>query len=525
MDYNELISSIRATVPAFEPVAVSRGYSDEITLKVLPQDFQAICLLLHRKLVSPVMTLFAVDEREKQNKFIINCFFIDTQKSQWININIDVTTENPSFTSLAKRIYSANLFEREIWEMFGIKPEGNPDLRSLRLHEEVWPKRNYPLRKDFAPPKAEERGEYTFARVEGEGVFEVPVGPVHAGIIGPGHFRFSVAGEPIVNLELRLGFTHRGVEKLFEGKPIVDGMLLAERVSGDSSFAHSLAFSGALEKICETSIPKQAEYIRAILLELERMYNHVNDIGGIAVDVGFSFPSAFASVIKENLLQVNVELTGSRYLRNVNRVGGVSDTWNEEKITLLKEALPTVKNDFQELQKMLYTNVTFMDRVAGTGVLAKKIADDLGIIGLAGRASGISLDLRKSFSEVYREAELKIITERSGDVLARLNVRIKEFEESARLIDVFMSKLVQGEKTSVQTRLKAGSALGYSEGWRGPVLYWLSINADGVIERCKITDPSFHNWQGLSYVVLGNIIPDFPLCNKSFDLSYAGNDL
>lgn len=524
MDSSGFISRIREKLPGFSAIAVSTDYPDEITLKVQPEDFHAVCLVLHKTLVSPVMTFFALDERQKHNKFIVNCFFVDMQRSQWINISMDLSSENPSFPSLSKSLYSANLFEREIWEMFGIEPQGNPDLRSLHLHEEIWPRGNYPLRKDFKL-KAGELSEYKFARVEGEGVFEVPVGPVHAGIIGPGHFRFSAAGEPIVNLELRLGFTHRGVEKLIEGRTIADGLKIAECVSGDSSFAHSLAFCHAVEKISGTAIPKQAEYTRAILLELERMYNHVNDIGGIAVDVGFSFPAAFASLIKETLLQVNEHLTGSRYLKGVNRPAGVSLTLDDTKITLLRKTLEGIKKDFQELQKILYTNVTFMDRVDGAGVLTKKIAEDIGVIGLAGRASGISLDMRKSFAEIYKQAKINIISEQSGDVLARLTVRIKEFEESVRLIDVFLSKRVQGEKVCVQTMLKEGAALGYTEGWRGPVLYWLKINADGLIERCKITDSSFHNWQGLSYAVLGNIIPDFPLCNKSFDLSYTGNDL
>ncbi|TBR15072.1 NADH-quinone oxidoreductase subunit D, partial [bacterium] len=244
-----------------------------------------------------------------------------------------------------------------------------------------------------------------------------------------------------------------------------------------------------------------------------------------AIDVGFSFPAAYASVIKEAILQLNDKLTGSRYLKNVNRAGGIAIDIDEDKKKLLLESLKNIKNDFDELVKMLYSSVSFMDRVDTTGVLRKKTAEDLGIVGLAGRASGIPLDLRKHFFWAYDRAGFKLAVEESGDALARLKVRAFEFKESCRLVEEFTRKFVGFEKTDINLPFKAGSALGYTEGSRGPVLYWVKTDSSGLIERCKIVDPSFHNWQGLSYAVLGNIIPDFPLCNKSFGLSYPGNDL
>jgi Ni,Fe-hydrogenase III large subunit len=471
------------------------------------------------------MMLFACDTRKVNGNFVIRCVFVDFKNSQWVIVSMDIPQENSSFNTLAKSMYSATLFEREIWEMFGIEPQENPDLRRLKLHDEVWPKGNYPLRKDFKVIQTVNLSDYKFSRVEGEGIFEVPVGPVHAGIIGPGHFRFSVAGEPIINLELRLGFTHRGVEKLFEGKLYTDAVSLSECVCGDSSFAYSLAFTQAAEKISGVTVPAQASILRAIFLELERMYNHVNDIGGIAADVGFSFPHAYASIIKETILQLNEKLSGNRYLRKINVVGGVTQAIDETKKELLLDFLKRIKFDFSELVKILNSSVSFMDRVDTTGVLHRKTAEDLGVVGLVARASGIPTDLRKYFPGVYSQAKFKMMIQESGDVLARLRVRISEFEESCRLIEEFAGRLNQGEKLRIEVQLKEGSALGYTEGWRGQVLYWLETSSAGLIERCKIVDPSFLNWQGLSYAVLGNIIPDFPLCNKSFDLSYSGNDL
>jgi Ni,Fe-hydrogenase III large subunit/Ni,Fe-hydrogenase III component G len=525
MDHPEIVSHIRDKFPGDRVSLDPHAYPDELRMHASPESFKGVCLELHKILSSPVMMLFALDERAKLNKFVINCVFADMKKSRWIIVSMDTPPDKACFDSLSKDIYSASLFEREIKEMFGIEPTGNPDPRRLNLHDEVWPQGNYPLRKDFVKMQDGPRGDYRFNRVEGSGVFEVPVGPVHAGIIGPGHFRFSVAGEPIINLETRFGFTHRGAEKLFEGRPYPEAVRISECISGDSAFAHSLAFINAAEKIVGVSVPAKAAYTRGILLELERMYNHVNDIGGIAIDVGFSFPAAYASIIKEAILQLNEKLTGSRYLKNVNLVGGVSIDIDETGKRALLESLGKIKRDIEELARMLEASVSFMDRVDTTGALRRKTAEDIGVVGLAARASGIPMDLRKYFPGIYKDAKFNMITQASGDVLARLRVRISESGESCRLIEEFARDLKEGEEINVVPELREGCAIGYTEGWRGPVLYWLKTDAGGSIERCKIVDPSFHNWQGLSYAVLGNIIPDFPVCNKSFDLSYSGNDL
>ncbi len=526
MDGAEVISLIKKSLPDFSALLVSQDYRDEIYLKVSPQVFQATALALHKILSSPVMMLFALDERNSAGVFVINAVFVNSKEGQWIIVSMDLSQENPVFDSLAKSIHSASLFEREIWEMFGITPQGNPDLRRLNLHDEVWPKGNFPLRKDFKTMMPGDLGEYKFNRVEGGGVFEIPVGPVHAGIIGPGHFHFSVAGEPIVNLELRLGFTHRGVEKLFEGKSFFDALRLVECISGETAFAYSVAFATAAEKISGIVTLEKTAYLRGIFLELERMYNHVNDIGGIALDVGFSFPAAYAALIKEAILQLNERLTGNRYLKKVNLIGGLALDLDESKKCVLFDALKKIKNDFNELVKMLDSSVSFMDRVDTTGVLIKKTAQDLGIVGLVARASGIPTDLRKYFPGIYQEAKFKMIPAEGGDVLSRLRLRFFEFMESCRLIEEFTVKLGGSAETKVSAPAKPEtSALGYVEGWRGPVLCYLKTDVHGLIARCKIVDASSHNWQGLTYAVLGNIIPDFPVCNKSFNLSYPGNDL
>jgi Ni,Fe-hydrogenase III large subunit/Ni,Fe-hydrogenase III component G len=499
-------------------------HGEEVYINAGPTDFKALCLAVHQELKAPVATFFAVDEN---NLFKLYCAFQAANLGKWYFVVAEVPQDKPEYGSLSREMFSAALFEREMKEMFGLIPAGNPDQRRLSLHDEVWPEGIYPLRKSYSSRSldGQAKGKYEFKRTEGEGVFEVPVGPVHAGIIGPGHFRFSVAGEPIINLEIRLGFTHRGVEKLFENHSPEESLSLAECVSGDSVFAHTLSFCHAIEKIRSISVPARARYARCLFLELERMYNHVNDIGGIATDVGFSFPAAYASIIKEALLSINEKLSGSRYLKGVNIIGGVSKNISIDDTGSFLRELDKITVDFRELKQMLLSSVSFMDRVDGTGILNKKIAEDVGIVGLAARASGITRDLRKDFPGVYINLGFKTARQTRGDVLSRLRVRMEEFEESIKIIRQCAALITAKGPLLKQNAPEQGVALGYCEGWRGPVLYWIQLNEAGVIDRCKITDPSFHNWQGLSYAASGNIIPDFPLCNKSFDLSYSGNDL
>jgi Ni,Fe-hydrogenase III large subunit/Ni,Fe-hydrogenase III component G len=527
MDYNTILNEIKAE-SGMIPASISAPYEDEVYLAADKDDFNRLCLALHKKLNSPVMMFFAVDETKEKHLFRLYCVFEGIMCDKWLVVTTGIPEATPEYNSLSKQIYSATLFEREMKEMFGLIPLGNPDTRSLHLHEEVWPEGNYPLRKNFDKNniKPEAKKHYVFKKTEGVGIFEVPVGPVHAGIIGPGHFRFSVAGEPIINLEPRLGFTHRGIEKLFENKYPAECLSLAERVSGDSSFSHSLAFCQAVEKINSIQVSLGMQYERCIFLELERMYNHASDIGGIALDVGFSFPAAYASIIKESILCLNETLTGSRYIKGVNIIGGVSQQLSGNNCTLLLETIPAILNDFRDLKDTLLSNASFMDRADGTGILKKKIAEDIGIVGVAAKASGIPRDLRKNFPVPYNGINFTPHQYTKGDVLARMQVRIEEFEESVKIIKQCVELLKTNEVIEIPDKAaKAGFALGYSEGWRGPVLYWIKLNESGLIDRCKIVDPSFHNWQGLSYAVLGNIIPDFPLCNKSFGLSYSGNDL
>jgi Ni,Fe-hydrogenase III large subunit len=363
--------------------------------------------------------------------------------------------------------------------------------------------------------------------VTGEGVFQVPVGPVHAGIIEPGHFRFGVAGEPVLYLQLRLFYVHKGTEKRFERLPWRHGLYLAESVSGDSAVGHAVAFAHAIERLIGCEPPPRARHLRVVLLELERIYNHVADIGAVATDVAFSVPAAHAQLLRERLVCLHERLFGSRLLRGTVALGGVKTDLSAAGGEELQAHLRRLQSDFESLFTLLIDSGSFTDRVDGTGVLSVEAARDLGVVGLAGRASGIDEDLRRDHPhDAYASFRFEVPVEQGGDVRARLMVRAREVEQSLAILQQALSSLPDSPLlTPLPSELPASSAaLGWAEGWRGPCLHWVSTDALGTLTRVKVTDPSFKNWPGLAQAVPGNIVPDFPVINKSFNLSYSGND-
>ncbi len=498
--------------------------NNETYLTIKKDDAVHICDYLYHTLRSPLLSMFATDERARDGCFKIHYVF-SCKGDTFIIIQIKVEEKLPKFATLTHKIPSANWYEREIQDMFGLVPVGHPDPRRL-FHFEDWPSGLYPLRKDFDIRTKPERvkGEYIYRRVEGEGVYEIPVGPVHAGVIEPGHFRFSVAGEPILNLEIRLFYTHKGVEKLFETMSIDKAVFLAERVSGDNSAAHAVAFCQAIEKLAGIDIPPRAKYIRTILLELERIYNHLGDIAGIATDVAYPFGAAHANRSKERMMQLNEKVTGSRLLRGMNAIGGVRRDIGDKKEMISKE-LDSLQKDFRELMELLVSSPSVADRIETTGRISTEIAKGLHVVGPVGRASGIDSDIRRDHPyAAYPKLEFKVPVSKEGDVNARTNVRADEVYESITLIRQALSRLHEGEIRTYIGKIPDGCALGYTESPRGETFYWIHIS-NGRIERCKVRDPSFCNWLAIEYAVLDNIVPDFPIINKSLSLSYSGNDM
>lgn len=497
-------------------------HENEFLLPIAKADLLKAAALLSSQ-SGRLVLLAAEDLRARTGDFRLNYIFAMPQ-NLFVHLQVPVSPAEPSFPSLTPTLPAANWYEREVKDMFGLIPLGHPDPRRLVLHSH-WPKGVYPLRKDCDPaaslPVAE--AGLNLPQVEGEGVFEVPVGPIHAGIIEPGHFRFSTIGEKILNLEARLFYTHKGTEKLCEGKSLNQVLPVAERLCGVCSASHSTAFCLAAEKLCGIDIPPRAVYVRTLVLELERLYNHVGDVGNICAGTGFAFGTAQGGRLKEKLLALNESVFGSRYLRGINCLGGVRRDVSDTMLTQIAETLRQVEKEFMEVSEILLNNDSLIDRLATTGRLAEETADDLSVVGPAARASGLDVDTRRDHPYLaYSDLKFDVILGENGDVLDRVKVRIGEAEQSFRLVEQILGKLAPGELVSGSiSGLSAGSALGYVESPRGQSIHYLAVNEQGRIDRYMVRSASYANWPAVPLAVQGNIVPDFPLINKSFELCYA----
>ena len=446
--------------------------------------------------------------------------FLAGRPDRRIELECIVPASDPALPSLAYLSFPASRFEREMLDLYGIRPIGHPRPRRLVRHAH-WPQDWHPMRADAGPaPHFAPTGRFPFVTVEGTGVYEIPVGPVHAGLIEPGHFRFSVVGETVLRLKARLWFVHRGVEKLFHGRPATGAAELAERVSGDTSAGHALAHSLAVEDALGIEVPDEVHRLRALVIELERLYNLAADLGALANDVGFSLANSHAQRIRERLLRLNATVTGHRLLRGAIRPGGVVLRGLPDA-----DALRSVAADLAEVAELTLANSVVYDRFAGTSVLGCDDARAMGCLGYVARASGVRTDAR-----VEHPVTALPVTEagsHAGDVLARYTVRRDEFAASATLVGYLVeSHTGPTEYTATVASVRgARSGVGIVEGWRGTIVHRVEIDGDARITRSKIVDPSWFNWPALPVAMADTIVPDFPLTNKSFNLSYAGNDL
>jgi Ni,Fe-hydrogenase III large subunit/Ni,Fe-hydrogenase III component G len=499
---------------------------NQLHIQIVRDNALRLAELLRTDYGAELILMVANDRRVDTGCFEIHYLFANDRANWFVHATTDLPPDDPTIASMATFSYPASRFEREINDLFGIAAVGHPDRRPLVRHA-FWPETYFPLRKDaLLPERFEDDGTpFPFLPVEGEGVYEIPVGPVHAGIIEPGHFRFSVVGETVIDLKIRLYFTHKGTEKLFEGRAPAAGVELAERISGDTTIGHALAYCQALEALAGTAVPMRASYLRVILLEMERLYNHVADFGAIANDTGFPVAHAHCFRIRERLLRLNKRLTGNRLLRGGIVPGGVGHPLPPD-LDLAAE-LDAILVDFTEIVDISLGNTMLRDRLEGAGQLTRQTAVDHGVLGYVARASGIDVDVRRDHPfAVYEALQFTVPVFDSGDVYARTMVRIAEVKESVSLIKQAIPHSLSGPLAAPLGPLPAfAPAFGMVEGWRGAIVHWVMADRDGNLYRVKIKDPAFVNWPALSFAVLNNIVPDFPLCNKSFNQSYSGNDL
>jgi Ni,Fe-hydrogenase III large subunit/Ni,Fe-hydrogenase III component G len=496
---------------------------------IVPREHFVEAARLLKKAYGLLAAEWAVDETPMGKGFgIYACF---RWGSEYLIVKTEAPVDDPNFPSLTKKFVPAYRFERQIHSLMGVTPVGHPDLRPWIKFED-WPDTAWPLRKSFDPsqPLPRSIGEYSWAQAEGEGVYEIPVGPVHAGIIEPGHFRFQAVGETILNLEERLGYVHKGIEKRFELLSWAEGARLAGRVSGDTTVAHSLAYCMALESMTSCLPPQRAQWLRALFLERERIANHLGDIGAICNDAAFAFMLCQLMRLKEMLLRTNRQLFGHRFIMDRILPGGVAVDIDGRGTAAILAELDVLAGEFERLVTIYDENPSLEDRVRDTGILPPETARELCVVGIVARASGMNLDCRifNPFPPYnrYDRLELNVPVMVTGDVHARVWVRINEIRESIRIIRWLLENLPTGDiicTPSAPPALQAGFAA--VEGWRGEIIYWLQSGPQGDINRCMVRDPSSVNWLGLEQAIQGNIVPDFPLCNKSFNQSYSGHDL
>lgn len=503
------------------------GGSEEIYVPLEENQFAGVIRELCRQ-EAVLIGLFCTENFEWHSGFTL--FYVFEKRGAGNVVVFLRRLSGQTASSIATIFPGAIWFEREIRDGFGVDFPDAPDKRRLFLHE-AYPDDFHPLRKDFKnqpvatrqniPPEK----EYRFKEMKGEGVYQIPVGPVHAGIIEPGHFRFSVIGETIFNLEIRMFYKHRGIEKLAEGKTPEECLPVAETISGDETAANATAFCMAVEKICGTAVPPRAWQLRTVLLEMERIYSHLGDMAGMILDVAFPTGASKFFILREEILRQNQALTGSRFMKNMLKPGGLERDIPDGKLKELAGYLESFNIRCRDAVTLVKSVSSVVDRLESTGIIRKELVRPLNITGPAARAAGVPIDTRclHPYGLYAVTAACDVSTGDTGDVLSRFDIKAMEIADSAELCrDVIAG--IQSGAFYAPVKEKDGYALSLVEAPRGQTLQWVYIRG-GVIDRFKVRTASFCNWPAIEHAVQGNIVPDFPLINKSLNLSYAGTDL
>jgi Ni,Fe-hydrogenase III large subunit/Ni,Fe-hydrogenase III component G len=484
------------------------------------------CGALVRERQARLVVMTGTDERDLGRGYGLYYVFA-LPSGDLVSVESQVDATRPEFPSVTRVVPAAHWYEREVKDLLGVEPRGHPDPRRLVLHED-WPLGLHPLRKDFDGRRAVARDPHPhepLTGVRGDGVMEVPVGPIHAGIIEPGHFRFGGVGELVFQLEARLFYTHRGIEKAAEGASIERVLFLAERLCGACSLSNAVAYSQAIEELTDRHPGFRARLIRSVLLELERLYNHVGDIANLCAGAALQLGVYQGGILRERLQELNAAVTGHRYLFGVACPGGVRRDLDDAAQQLILRETAAVEGDFRGYVDALLETESFMERLIDTGVLEHDLADELGAVGVAARASGVARDVRASQPyAALRPGMVRPVVRTEGDVRARMLVRVDEAFASFALVRELLRELADVAAGKLATPVgplpPERRALGIVESPRGENVHWLMTGARGEIARYRVRSASY-NWALVPFAVAGNLLPDFPLINKSFELCYA----
>ncbi|GAB4145011.1 MAG: NADH-quinone oxidoreductase subunit C [Ignavibacteriales bacterium] len=456
-----------------------------------------------------LVNLFGVSD----NNFVrIFCILAEDELSKLYVLSSSLK-QGEIFDSISNEVPSAHLFERELHEQFGVIPNGHPWLK--------------PVRQGIAGVNQTQK-QYQFFQMFGDEVHEVAVGPIHAGIIEPGHFRFSAHGEIVHNLEIQLGFQHRGIENLFvQNNNFLYQTKLAESIAGDSVIAHSGTFIRGIESLMNIKISNRVKIIRSIMLELERIAVHLGDLSAISNDIAYLTGNSIFGALRTSIINTSMLICGNRFGRGMMKIGGINFDIDNSKAKTILDTVNRVENETSTAAEAMFSSASVMERLEKTGVVSQEIAQAIGMVGMAARASGISIDARVDHPfGAYEFFPIHKLTLDSGDVFARAYIRFVEIQQSARIINDLMKNYSDGNLVeNIGDMKKYSLVVSITEGWRGEIVHCLITDEDGRIQKVKIKDPSFNNWFALALAVRNEGISDFPLCNKSFNLSYCGFDL
>ncbi|MHB8595691.1 MAG: hydrogenase large subunit [Ktedonobacteraceae bacterium] len=527
IDLHQLCTRI-SEVCGEDSLKAVRPTEQEITVylvsDVLPQAVQT----LRDEYSAVFVDLFGLDRHPAEDAYQLHLLFAVDREQTWMHLVINLDGQTPTFPSLVAELPATGWYEREIWEDLGIQPQGHPLLRPLRLPPD-WPEQVHPQRNEFSweQPVASVEPRYFELAPAPAGIVDYPLGPVRSGVVESGHYTLRTAGEELVDMRLQLFYKHRGVEKRAEGLSLTVLPLVAERISGASAFAHSLALCQALECASETEIPPRARYLRSILAELERLYNHIGYQADLCQATGLVVAQAQFDIWKERLLRLNTRISGHRYLFGMNVPGGLSRDLTERAQDAISELMQALRREMKMLERLLLASPSHLDRLEATGILTPADALAYCAVGPTGRASGVDRDLRRDHPyAAYEDVTFDVPLQHDGDAMARARIRLEETKQSLHLIEQLLDRLPGGSVRMTVEQLPAGSTgLGWVESARGECVHWLQVGENGLLRRYRVRTASFANWQAFSLAIPGhNILTDFPVIEQSFGLSFAGAD-